>query len=701
MKEQASLRWASTLSLPIIRQAEHAECGLACLAMVAGYFGQHADLADLRRRFGSASHGLTLKQIAQFAADMGLQARPLRADINAVRQLKCPCILHWDMNHFVVMRYAGRRRVCVHDPAQGVVRLRYHELADHFTGVALELSPATEFKATHRRQRLHLSDLWTRIVGLKRSLVVVLVLSLLLQLFALVSPFYLQTVIDDVALRGDRELLTVLALSFALLLLLEVGTQALRGSVLLFLSTHLHLQLAANMMSQLLHLPARWFQHRHLGDVLSRFSSIDAVREILSNGLIAALVDGVMAIIMLLVMLVYDARLTAIVLLALLLYVALRVLLFRPLRQLSQDSIAKHALCDSSLMESARAMTTVKLLQGESERHAHWHNRLTTALNCDIRIGRLNIGFGAANTLLFGLENITVVYLAADAVIANQLTIGMLVAFISYKQRFTTAIHGLLEQCLELMMLGLHLERLSDIALSPREPSAGSSASSASSEKPVAVALSASNIAFRHDSQSPWLFRELNFNVEAGQCVAITGPSGAGKTSLLKLLMGLAALDEGELRVNNAPIKSLAHYRNWIAAVTQDDLLLSGNLLDNIVGFDASPNWEWMRFCCQQACIDNFIEQLPMQYNTPVGEMGASLSGGQMQRLLLARALYRKPALLFLDEATSQLDVGTESAINANLSQMPMTRVVISHRPTVAAMADATIQLGSRRPEDV
>ncbi len=689
----SSLTFSWGRRVPLVRQAEAMECGHACLAMIAAYHGNRMGLQELRRRFPPSGQGSSLKDLSDIATELGMTARPLRADLGAVPHLERPCILHWDLDHFVVLKSIGRRRAIVHDPARGVLKLGPEEFSRHYTGIALELSPAPGFEKSRRPARLRLSDLWSRIVGLKRCLVQLLALSLLLQLFSIAAPFYMQTVVDDVVLRGDTGLLLTLAIGFLLLLVVETGTNALRASVILHLSTRLHLQLAANLFQHLVRLPMTWFQRRHLGDVLSRFSSLDAVREILSTGLVTALVDGLMALIMLLIMFLYDARLTLIVVGILALYILLRLLLFPPLRRLSQESIANHALCETSFMETARGMQTVKLLQRENERQGQWHNRMADAMNSDIRVAKMGIGFAAANRLLFGIENVLVVYFAAHAVMENVISLGMLFAFMSYKQRFTGAIDSLVDQLIELLMLGLHLERISDIALANKEPGGIVLPESVRGKEAGGLRITSKRLSFRYGAQEPWIFQGVELSVPAGSSIALVGPSGCGKTSLLKCLMGLMPATEGELSINGVPITSRQDYRSLIAGVMQSDQLLGGSIADNIACFDQQLDWERVMHSAQLACAHEAIMQMPMQYNTPVGDMGSTLSGGQVQRIMLARALYRQPRVLFLDEATSHLDVETERAINANIAGMNMTRIMVAHRPDTIAMADQVYEL--------
>lgn len=694
-RTDALLRFGNRARLPVIRQTEATECGLACLAMIACYHGLSIDLAGLRNRASLSARGAQLKELMDVAAGLHLSARPLRAELEALHRLRCPCILHWDMSHFVVLAKCNGKRLVLHDPARGLRKLRLREAAPHFTGVCVELTPSSEFKPARLERRLPLSDLWRRFYGLKRNLVVLLVLSLLLQVYAIASPFYVQTVVDDVVLRNDTGLLQVLALGFGLLLLVETVTEVLRSTVILHLSSRLHLQLGVNLFHHLIRLPLDYFQRRHLGDVLSRFSSIDAVREVLSTGLITAAVDGIMALLTLGVMLLYDWRLTLIVLAALSAYCLMRIVFYRPLRRLTEEYITAGASCETSFIESVRAIQTVKLFQKETERQSQWENRFALAMNKTIGLGRLRIAYGATSTALFGLENLAVVYFAATAVMNNALTLGMLFAFTNYKRRFLEAAESLVDQVIAIKMLSVHLERLADIAYTPKDREfsrARSAPRLRDGGETQAASMELRKLGYRFSPTDAPLFSRLDFRIEPGEIVAITGPSGSGKTTLLKCLMGLLEA-EGEVLVDGERIERLFDYRRMIASVMQDDQLLSGTIADNICCFDNQLEPERIAECAAVACVHEDILRLPMQYNTPVGDMGSTLSGGQAQRIMLARALYRSPRLLFLDEATSHLDIDTEARINARIGNLDMTRILVAHRPDTIAMADAIIDL--------
>nr|WP_321459310.1 peptidase domain-containing ABC transporter [uncultured Vibrio sp.] len=684
------LHFSSKRSLPVVLQTEAAECGLACLAMIAGYHGYTTDLTSLRRRFSLSTHGVNLKQLMDMATRLHLVGRALQLDMEDLPQLQLPCVIHWDMSHFVVLKSVTKNKIVIHDPAVGERAYRENEFAEHFTGVALELQPTDDFEIKEEKQTLKLGQFWSKVVGLKRSLIQILLLSFILQMFAIASPFYLQTIVDDVLLRSDTQLLLVLAVGFCLLMLVRVGTETLRSLIVLHLSSKLSIQMAANLFRHLIRLPLDYFEKRHMGDIVSRFGSLNEIKNLLSTGIVAVLVDGVMAIMTLAMMAYYDLTLTAVVVVVVFLYALLRYALYKPLRQLTEASIVSHAKEHSNFMETLRAMQSVKIFQRENDRQNLWQNRYAEAMNTDIRIGKWKIGFNTLNSLLFGIENIVVIYLAADAVMGNMISLGMLYAFMSYKDQFVNRMGSLITKWIEFRMLGLHLERLSDIAFTKAEQTPSTLPQP---DAAISGALTIENLSFRYSEAEPFTFENLSFDIQAGESVAIVGPSGCGKTTLVKCLMGLFQPHSGKVLVDGTPLEQLESYRGQIAAVMQDDQLISGSIADNIAFFEPQIDLDWVVECAKIAAIHDDILKMPMNYNTLIGDMGTSLSGGQKQRILLARALYRKPKILFLDEATSHLDIENENLVSNNIKELNTTRVIIAHRTETIASADRLINL--------
>ncbi|WP_218354495.1 peptidase domain-containing ABC transporter [Alteromonas lipotrueiana] len=678
-------RWSAKCKVPQIFQAEMAECGLACLCMVSQHFGNTIDLAVLRQRFGASGRGLTLKDLMAVAAQINLSARALKIEPEQLKELSLPAILHWDMQHFVVLTQVTRLGIYINDPATGQRFLTYAQADSHLTGVALELNYAGTYQAPETAPRLTLSHFWQRASGLKRSLSILFTLSVLLQLFALASPYYMQTVVDDVLLRHSDHLLTILALGFGLLLLIESATTGVRKWLILSLSSRLQGQMSANLFHHLLHLPADFFSRRHLGDVVSRFGCLAHVREQLTTGLVTALLDGLMTLVMLIVMWLYSPTLTVVVVISVGLYIVLRWLTFGRIKNISAERLHHSATEQGHFLETIRSIQAVKQFNYQALRHNQWQNLLVKVINTDIRLGKTDIILSGANQVIFGMQNLLVIYLGAQAVMGNVFTVGMLYAFISYKTQFTSACDNLITQLIQLKLLRVHLDRLSDLVFS--QPETLNYDNTSSPHTPAALCVT--QLTYRFSALSAPLFQNINMTIAAGQTIAIIGPSGAGKSTFLKCLMGLVKPDEGTVHYAGQAVHSSVSFRKVSAAVLQDDTCLNGTLLDNITGFDDSPDMARLRQAAHMACLDQEIERMPMQYQTLVGDMGSALSGGQLQRLFLARALYRQPAILFLDEASSHLDLANEARINQHLKAMSITRIIVAHRPQTIALADA------------
>lgn len=688
-----------------ILQSEVAECGLACLAMIASAHGTAVTLPELRRRFPAALKGMKLRDVLEVAAGLGFSGRPLKLELSSLGKLALPCVLHWDMNHFVVLTRVRRDAVTVLDPAVGERRLSLDEVSSHFTGVAVELTPNAEFKPAAPPPRVSLGALTGKVLGLRRSLTQIALVALVLELFAIVAPLCNQLIVDDVLTSGDRDLLKVLIAGFGLLLVTQTALGLARSWMLIVLTQTLSLQWRGNTFAHLLRLPVSFFERRHLGDITSRFGAVDAIQKTLTTAAIEAVLDGLMGVAALIMMLVYAWPLALVVIGAVSLYALLRWAAYRPLREASSERLVVAAREQTHFLETLRAMTPLKLFGRDNERRAQWQNLIVEVQNRDVRTARLSMVMATANAFIFGIENLLVLFLGAGLILEGQqagavtMTVGMLFAFLSYKGQFTGRVSALIDYAVELRMLSLHAERLADIALEPPELDEVP----ANELAHLDASLELRDVSFRYGEREPWILRHVTLTVPAGQSVAITGPSGSGKTTLLKLLLGLLEPVEGEVRYGGIPMRQLGlkNVRRQIGTVMQEDVLLTGSLADNIAFFDAQPDAERVQGCAMLAQIHEDICRMPMGYQTLVGDLGSGLSGGQKQRLLLARALYRGPKILALDEATSHLDVEGERAVAANLAQLPVTRLMIAHRPDTIAGAQRVVRLERGRIDEV
>src|SRR6266700_777413 len=647
--------------LPVVFQTEAAECGLACLAMVAGYHGARIDLPALRQRFSLSLRGTTLTHIIKFASHLDLTGRPVRVELEDLAYLNAPCILHWNMDHFVVLKKAGKKHIVVHDPAMGPRKFSYSEASRHFTGVALELTPTPAFTPRDETRSLRVQDLTGRIVGLKRALGQIFLLAAALEFFSIISPLFLQLTVDKVVAAQDRDLLLTLGLGFMLLIGLQSFLGALRSWTTLYFGTSLKLQWYAKIFSHLVRLPVSFFEKRYFGDIMSRFESAEAIQRTLTNNFIEALLDGLVSIFVLAVMFFYSRKLTLIVMISVVLYVALRNFAYLPLRRSMEEQIISLSKQQTFFIETLRGIRTIKVLDREDSRKTKWMNLLADTTNAQVATEKLTLLFKAANTLFFAAPTVAVVWLGAMVVLNGAFSVGMLFAFVAYQEQFKSRITNLVDT-----------------------PASG----------PEDASIEVNSLFFRYSDTEPWLLKDVGFRIEPGECVALVGPSGAGKSTLLKLMAGLLQPQAGDVIVNGHSVcASRAAVLGKVGFVLQDDTLFAGTIADNISFASDVADMARVEECARMACVDDEIAAMAMGYNTLVGDMGSALSGGQQQRLLLARALYSQPSILILDEATSHLYVPTGQRIAATLAELRMTRVFAAHRPDTIAIADRVISL--------
>lgn len=679
-----------------IRQTEAAECGLACLAIASGMLGAETDLATLRRKHPASSRGLTLQDLMNIAAAIGLSSRPLRCDLEALCDVTVPAVLHWGLNHFVVLRKATRSHIVVQDPASGIVRLSLADASKKFTGVVLELSPAPAFQRRKERSKLKLSSLfrWTPVTT--SGLVQVFLLSLLLQAYVVASPLYMQLAIDEAALKGDRELLLSLAVGFGLFGLFNVGATALRAVALQQLSSLIGWDMTGRLFHHMLRLPLPWFQRRKLADALSRFESIEPVRQLFANGLVASLIDGMLTIVTVLMMFILQWKLAVVAVLGVAAYVVIRLASVPLNIRLAGEALVATIAENGKRIETLRAIQTIKVLGAESQREGDWSNRFADMIRTGQKNAFVNIGFSSLQGLTDTLTGVAIIYLGASAVIDNTMTVGVLYAFMSYRGQFASRSQELFNTFFNWRMLDLHSDRIADIALTPVEEGIDDAGGGLNEMR---GGVEVSGVAFRYSPHEPVVFQGVSVKIQPGEFVAIVGPSGAGKSTLVKVICGLYPVAAGEVRIDGMSLASWGPrtVRRNLGVVLQDDELMSGSIAENVAFFSETIDMPWVWECLRLASLDEEIRAMPMRAETLIGDMGSALSGGQKQRLLLARALYRRPKILILDEATSHLDVGRERIINEALKAQTITRIVVAHRPETIAAADRIFNLNNGR----
>jgi ATP-binding cassette subfamily B protein RaxB len=681
--------------LPVVLQVEAAECGLACMAMIAQYYGSRSDLSTLRQRFAISLRGMTLADLVRIGAGVGLTARALRVETSALARVRVPAILHWDLNHYVVLSGVSRRGVHLHDPAVGRRIVDHAEFGRHFTGVVLEITPTPDFAREKPGSKFTLGQMLLRTHGLFAAAVQVFVFACALELVGMLLPFATQWIVDGVLRSGDRALLFAICLAYVILVGIQSALYGLRGWSILYLSTQVGAQWMVGAFSHLLRLPLHFFEKRHLGDVVSRFDSIRIIQKTITAQFVEAVLDGLMGSTVLIVLLLYSAPLASVVLATMLCYAGVRGLTWRSTRSASAEFLVKSALQSSTFLETMRGIQAVRVYSLEQQRKASWYSMLVAALNRDVSVQRLLLQGKTAGIALFGAERAATLALGALAVLDHRFSVGMFVAYLVYKEMFVTRVSSLIDKSYDLRLLDVHVDRLSDIMLAKIE--AVPEAPAPVVDAPVSIAVE--NVSFRYSQCDHYAVRDVSFFVPAGKLTAITGRSGCGKTTLAKVILGLLQPENGCVKVNDYDLAryGATWFRDILGSVMQEDVLFAGSLADNISLFDPSRDMDRIIDAAGRAAIHRDIMSMPMRYESLVGDMGTALSGGQRQRVLLARALYRRPAVLLLDEATSSLDLENERLVSAAVAELNMTRIVIAHRRETIAAADHVIEMHGGR----
>lgn len=681
--------------VPVILQAEATECGLACVAMIAAYHGRRQDLRTIRSVAGSGTRGLSASGLVAVAEGVGLQVRPVRLEMDELGGLATPCILHWGIDHFVVLVSSSRARLNIIDPAVGRRRVSFNEVSRKFTGIAFELLPAANFRKLRERRSFSLRQMFRGVRGLGAGLAGILVVTTGIELVAILAPLLTQLVTDHVIPFADYDLLTVLGFGFVFIVVVQAALSALKSWMVACLSSSLGLAWGANVFGHLLRLPASYFQQRSLGDITSRFGALGVIQGSMTTSLIEAALDLLVALSTLVLLFAYSGTLGMLTAASFCIYALLRVVMFAQFQEAQHEQIVADANRDTLVMELLRGVQSVRLLNGTTRMSARFANLAADAINKSFVTHRLSLVFGSASTLVFGVQRVAMIWMGAHAVLGGTMTVGMLMASTAYGMQFTSRGGGFIDYMAELWMIRLHADRLSDIVLCL--PEQDTDAKCMLPEGGCAISIK--GLHFRYSASEPYVLREFDLEVAPGESVAIVGASGCGKSTLAKLILGLLEPSVGEIRVGGVPLAKVGKYqfRDIAGSVMQDDQLFTGSIADNISFFAENHDQGQVEAAAIKANIHHEVMAMPMGYRTLVGDMGASLSGGQKQRLLLARALYRGPRVLVLDEATSHLDAANETCVNDVIRGANTTRIVMAHRQETIAAADRVVLIEEGR----
>ena len=572
-------------SLPVIRQVQLSECGHVCIAMVSAYHGHHIDLQSLRAIQEPTINGSTLLHVMQILEQLKFQTRAIRVDVKALEQVQCPAILHWNMNHFVVLKSMHSNHAIIHDPSLGKRKVSLNELSNAFTGIVLEVEKAPDFTPIQSAQKLRFLDILKGIEGLKSSLIVLLLLSFTIEVFALINPIFMQYITDNVLGSSSLNNLYVVASGFIFLICCHTGVEYLRSHFTIFLTNTISEYFSSGVMSHLLKLPFEYFERRHKGDILSRFHSINEIQSKITTDSINTLLDGIVILLVLAIMIIYSPGLTALILLSLGLYFTLRLLSFNHVKNHTEISIAEHAKQSSKFLEAIQSMIAIKLYSKESSVFREWKNVFIKGMNADMTIARANVFYQILTLFLFNIENILVITLGASLVIKNHYSLGMLLAFLAYRQIFLTKTTAFIQKIFEYRLVSIQMDRVSDILLHPVE----AEDNNALIKQNITGDLKVEHVTYQYPGAQQPILANINLHIQKNEKVVITGPSGVGKTTLLKILLGLIQPTQGKILIDGVPIALLGikKYRSICASVMQDDSLISGSILDNIAFMDA------------------------------------------------------------------------------------------------------------------
>ncbi|TAK37659.1 MAG: peptidase domain-containing ABC transporter [Lysobacteraceae bacterium] len=677
--------------LPVILQSEIHECGQACVAMISTYYGCLVDLPYLRSKFGTSIKGTSLHRLVAILRELGFQARAYSVPAENLGKIALPCVLFCRLNHFVVLKEIIAEKYVVHDPALGKRVLKKRDFQDEYSSIALEVSPGERFESVDLRSRYGLRDAIQHISKFRFQLICILLLALLAEMLGIVIPWQIQWAVDNFTDPVGNKLIWLVTGAFLAVVAVQFLAIIAKNWALAKLGAALNLDWYHKLLAHVLKLPPEFFGARHVGDVATKFQSLRAIQDAITKGAVDGVLSGLFGVFAIGALFIYSKPLAGIVCAVAAAYFVARWLMVSRVVDISRSEIAWIATAQGELIETIGGIESVYAANQQDRCARKNVESLRKALDFSFKGSRIigtMIPFGQG---MFSMSRVLIITCAIYLARSGDFTSGMMVACVSYADIFYTKISLLAEKVLEIRHLKAHFEGIAEYALAPRQ-NLGPENFDTSSLTP---SLRIRNLGFRYSPSDPWVFRNLNIEISAGESVAIVGESGSGKSTLAKLMLGLVEPTEGEILVGGLPLTEigLPGLRRICSTVLQDDCLFSGSVKENISWFDPGVDEDVMRWAAQTASIHEDIENMPMKYETRVSGRGGGLSGGQRQRVMLARALYKKPRMILLDEATSHLDVGNESRISSAISSLRMTRIIFAHREETIRSAERIINL--------
>lgn len=687
-------------------QSEAGECSLACLAMIAGYYGSRVTLGDIRKRHPISLTGASLRTTLQISAEMQLDARPLRCEVADLQKLRLPAMLHWNLDHFVVLRDIRFGKYTIHDPAFGVRTCSESELSDHFSGIVVEAHPSAPLSAGPPSARLTLWRLLGNPRGLKSIVGLVLFTSALLELLLLGQPMFIRAAVDTGMANADRRFIAGLIAILIATSVFQGAISVLRDYAVLSGSTSLNMHMATRLLRHTLGLPLPFFEKRSVGQLIERYRAADEVERYLVSSLPLGLIDGVMTMISVGMLSFLSYRLGLLSVVTIGVYYCIRIVSHKRARAREESLVWLKGQENGHRIETLRSVFTVKASALEEHRYFSWLNHYGRLVDAQKKLGVIDIGHRGLRYALMGVNVAVLLWLEQSH--TSAFSMGTLLALLFYNTHFLQRSTLLVERIFDFKLLSVRLDRLEDIVFSePEEPVADGQRPLRARALPgidllrpaCGGAIRIEGLSFRYSPHDRAVIDELSCEVSPGELIAVVGDNGAGKTTLMKLLLGLYRPQGGRIELDGVDSTqlSLVSLRKRIGVVTQDDQLLTGSIAQNIASFDPQLDFERVARAAERACVRADIERLPMRYDTRVGDLGCVLSEGQRQKLFLARALYADPSIILMDEGTANLDQKSESAILENLAALPATKILIAHRSATIRRADRVLVLKDGR----
>lgn len=684
--------------VPTVLQMEAVECGAASLAMILAYYGTYVPLEKLRIQCGISRDGSKASNLLKVARQYGLEAKGYRKEPEDLRSVKTPMIVHWEFNHFLVVERIDKNDVYLVDPASGPKKISFEVFDLSFTGVVLEFIPTEAFKKIGQKPKIT-SMLSRRMRGTSKELLFLLLVGFCLALPGIVTPIFSKIFVDDILLSNRAEWLIPLLCGMAFTSLLRGVLTWMRGYYLLRFETKLSIQNAAIYLWHVLHLPVEFFTQRFSGDISSRMENNNRIAQALSGKVATTVLNCVMLIFYILLMLYYNVALTLLVILTAIVNILVLKKISKKRIDINQKLLVDKGKMQGTSISGIRSIETLKATGAESDFFAKWAGYHGKVLNGEQEMGKSNILLSALPSLLSKLSYNAVLIFGGIEIMKGNMTIGMLVAFQSLVVSFMQPVTDLVNLADDLQRLTGDMNRVDDVMNYPKDTNFAVDEEASVWQKPILEKLSGhieiKDLSFGYNPIESPLIENFSVSIPSGARIALVGGSGSGKSTLARLIAGLYQPWTGEILFDGIGRQSIPKkvVVNSLAVVDQDISMFHDSVENNVSLWNDNIPEETIVKACKDACIHDDISKKQGGYEHVAKEDGGNFSGGQRQRLEIARTLAINPTILILDEATSALDPQTERIIDGNIRRRGCTCIIVAHRLSTIRDCDEIIVL--------